>query len=118
MAPANGASDVLIHRTQTSPLFAALINGASSHFAEQDDVHNGSVFHPAAVVFPPALATAQWQASSGEALLTAAVAGYWHRGNDCCSGGHWAIARVVARADVACLWIGRHASRGFVGVFA
>lgn len=76
MAPANGASDVLIHRTQTSPLFAALINGASSHFAEQDDVHNGSVFHPAAVVFPPALATAQWQASSGEALLTAAVAGY------------------------------------------
>ncbi|MDR9405844.1 MAG: MmgE/PrpD family protein [Spiribacter sp.] len=76
MAPANGASDVLIHRTQTSPLFAALINGASSHFAEQDDVHNGSVFHPAAVVFPPALATAQWQASSGQALLTAAVAGY------------------------------------------
>ena len=32
---------------------------------EQDDVHNGSVFHPAAVVFPPALAVAQALGRSG-----------------------------------------------------
>jgi 2-methylcitrate dehydratase PrpD len=68
--------EVLISRTRTSPLFAAMINGASSHFAEQDDVHNGSVFHPAAVVFPAALAIAQAQGNSGKELLTAAVAGY------------------------------------------
>jgi len=44
--------------------------------AEQDDVHNGSVFHPATVVFPPALACAQAIGASGEDLLVAAVAGY------------------------------------------
>src|SRR5699024_8310578 len=63
-------------RRGTSPLFAALVNGASSHIAEQDDVHNGSVFHPAAVVFPAALATAQAQGRTGKDLLTAAVVGY------------------------------------------
>ncbi|HKW82283.1 MAG TPA: MmgE/PrpD family protein, partial [Burkholderiaceae bacterium] len=49
---------------------------ATSHFAEQDDVHNGSVFHPAAVVFPAALATAQALGRSGRELLAASVAGY------------------------------------------
>jgi 2-methylcitrate dehydratase PrpD len=44
--------------------------------AEQDDVHNGSVFHPAAVVFPPVLALAQALGTSGRDLLVAAVAGY------------------------------------------
>lgn len=76
MGPATGASEVLISRRQTSPLFAAMVNAAASHFAEQDDVHNGSVFHPAAVVFPAVLAVAQSLGSSGRELLTAAVAGY------------------------------------------
>jgi len=76
MGPADGASEVLIARRRTSPLFAALVNGAASHFAEQDDVHNGSVFHPGTVVFPPALAVAQANDASGRDLLTAAVAGY------------------------------------------
>jgi 2-methylcitrate dehydratase PrpD len=67
---------VLIHRRGSSPLVAAAINAAASHVAEQDDVHNGSVFHPAAVVFPPALAVAQALQRSGRELLTAAVAGY------------------------------------------
>jgi len=55
---------------------AAVANAAASHFAEQDDVHNGSVFHPAAVVFPPALAVAQAIGASGADLLTASVVGY------------------------------------------
>ncbi len=76
MGPTDGPSEILIHRTRTSPLTAAVINAAASHFAEQDDVHNGSVFHPAAVVFPPALAVAQALGSSGAELLTAVVAGY------------------------------------------
>ncbi len=76
MGPASGGSEVLISRRSTSPLFAAMVNGAASHFAEQDDVHNGSVFHPAAVVFPPALAVAQALRCPGRDLLTAAVAGY------------------------------------------
>jgi len=71
-----GMSEVLISRRRSSPLFAAMVNAAASHFAEQDDVHNGSVFHPAAVVFPPALAVAQAIGATGRELLTASVAGY------------------------------------------
>jgi 2-methylcitrate dehydratase PrpD len=74
--PSDGPSEVLIHRRGSSPLLAAAINAAASHVAEQDDVHNGSVFHPAAVVLPPALAVAQALQRSGRELLTAAVAGY------------------------------------------
>lgn len=74
--PAHGASEILISRRRTTPYFAAMVNAAASHFAEQDDVHNGSVFHPAAVIFPAVLAVAQANGSSGRDLLTAAVAGY------------------------------------------
>lgn len=76
MGPQDGPSEVLISRRRSTPLFAAMVNAASSHFAEQDDVHNGSVFHPAAVVFPAALAVAQAIQASGRDLLTASVAGY------------------------------------------
>ncbi|CAN7228523.1 MmgE/PrpD family protein [Pseudoduganella sp. LjRoot289] len=71
-----GPCEILISRSHTTPMFAAMVNAAASHYAEQDDVHNGSVFHPAAVVFPAALAVAQSLGSSGKELLTAAVAGY------------------------------------------
>jgi 2-methylcitrate dehydratase PrpD len=76
MGASSGPSEVLISRRKTTPLFAAMVNAASSHFAEQDDVHNGSVFHPATVVFSPVLAVAQELGSSGRELLTASVAGY------------------------------------------
>ena len=71
-----GPSEILISRKSSSPFLAAMANAAASHVAEQDDVHNGSVFHPATVVFPPALACAQAIGASGEELLVAAVAGY------------------------------------------
>ncbi len=76
MGPPQGRAEVLITRRKTSPLFAAMINGASSHYIEQDDVHNGSVFHPAAVIFPAVLAVAQDRGLGGKAMMTAAVAGY------------------------------------------
>ena len=71
-----GAAEILLTRQPSSPYLAAMANAAASHVAEQDDVHNGSVFHPATVVFPPALACAQALGCSGEDLLVAAVAGY------------------------------------------
>ena len=71
-----GPAEVLISRKTSSPFLAAMANAAASHVAEQDDVHNGSVFHPATVVFPPALACAQAIGASGEDLLVAAIAGY------------------------------------------
>lgn len=76
MGPADGPSEILIHRHTSSPFVAAAVNAAASHFAEQDDLHNGSVFHPATVVFPPALAAAQSLGRSGRELLCAVVAGY------------------------------------------
>ncbi len=76
MGPQHGAAEDLVNRTGTSPLFAAMANAAAAHMVEQDDVHNGSVFHPAAVVFPPAIAVAQVLQRSGRELLSACVAGY------------------------------------------
>jgi 2-methylcitrate dehydratase PrpD len=76
MGPAEGPSEILPSRRRTSPLFAALVNGAASHIVEQDDLHNASVFHPATVVFPAALAAAQHTGASGRDLITASVAGY------------------------------------------
>jgi len=71
-----GGAEILIHRTFSSPMFAAMVNAAASHVVEQDDVHNASVFHPATVVFSPALAVAQAIGASGQEFLTACVAGY------------------------------------------
>lgn len=76
MGPADGPSTIIPSRRRTSPYFAAMINAAASHVVEQDDVHNASVFHPAAVVFPPVLAVAEAERKSGREILEAAIAGY------------------------------------------
>jgi 2-methylcitrate dehydratase PrpD len=76
MGPQDGPSTILTSRRRTSPYFAAMVNAAASHVVEQDDVHNGSVFHPATVIFPPVLAVAEAEGKSGREILTAAIAGY------------------------------------------
>ncbi|MEO6959490.1 MAG: MmgE/PrpD family protein [Burkholderiaceae bacterium] len=76
MGPSHGPSELMASHRGTSPYFAALVNAASAHMVEQDDVHNGAVFHPAAVVFPPAIATAQALGRSGKDLLLASIIGY------------------------------------------
>ena len=76
MGPAYGPSEILFNRKNSSPYFSAMANAAASHVAEQDDVHNGSVFHPATVVFSPALAVAQAIGASGLDLIVASIAGY------------------------------------------
>jgi len=76
MGPLTGPSEDFVRRAKTSPYFAAMVNAASAHVVEQDDVHNGAVFHPAAVVFPPALAVAQAIGASGKDFMTACVVGY------------------------------------------
>ncbi len=76
MGPGDGPAEILTSRKRTSPFFAALANGAASHFVEQDDLHNSSVLHPGTVVFPAVLAAAQDTGASGKDLIAAAVAGY------------------------------------------
>lgn len=74
--PSDGRSQLIPSGKKTSPYFAAMVNAAAAHMVEQDDLHNSSVFHPACVVFPPAIAIAQDLGVSGKELLTACVAGY------------------------------------------
>ncbi|HEV7392828.1 MAG TPA: MmgE/PrpD family protein, partial [Burkholderiales bacterium] len=76
MGPAQGPSEILTTRRRTSPFFASLVNGAASHFVEQDDLHNSSVLHPGTVVFPAVLAASQHAGISGKSFIAAAVAGY------------------------------------------
>lgn len=76
MGPADGPARILVNGQGSSAYFAALVNAASSHLVEQDDLHNSSVLHPATVVFPAALAAAQDLGKSGRELLLASVAGY------------------------------------------
>ncbi|MBA1200676.1 MmgE/PrpD family protein [Pseudomonas capeferrum] len=76
MGPVDGRAKILVNGRGTSPYFAALVNGASSHLVEQDDLHNSSVLHPATVVFSAVLAAAQDLDKSGKDLLLASVAGY------------------------------------------
>jgi 2-methylcitrate dehydratase PrpD len=76
MGPGDGPAENLLTRKRTSPFFAALVNGAASHFVEQDDLHNSSVLHPGTVVFPAVLAAAQDVGATGKELIAASVAGY------------------------------------------
>ena len=76
MGPASGPAGIVVSGKTTSAYFAALVNGASSHLVEQDDLHNSSVLHPATVVFPAVLAAAQALGKTGRELIVAAVAGY------------------------------------------
>lgn len=76
MGQSSGPAQVVVNGGSTSAYFAALVNGASSHLVEQDDLHNSSVLHSATVVFPAALAAAQDLGKSGRELLLASVAGY------------------------------------------
>jgi aconitate decarboxylase len=48
MGPSNGKSELVDGSLgfTTSPAFASLVNGASSHVVEQDDLHNRSIMHP------------------------------------------------------------------------
>lgn len=62
--------------SKTMSLLAALVNGASSHMVEMDDLHRESIFHPAAAVMPAVFAVAERIHASGRELITAIAAGY------------------------------------------
>ena len=62
--------------SKTSCHLAALVNAASSHALEMDDLHKPSVLHPAAPVIPAALSAAERDGTSGSELAAAIVIGY------------------------------------------
>ena len=69
-------STIIPNGTRTTCLLAAWANSASSCLLEMDDLHRESVFHPASVVIPAALAMAEKRHASGRDLISAIVAGY------------------------------------------
>ena len=57
-------------------MHAALANGMSGHADETDDSHLAGRFHPGCGIVPAALAVAERQGATGQALLRAVVLGY------------------------------------------
>ena len=55
---------------------AALINGAASHTVEVDDIYSPGLYHPGSPVISAAMAMAEREGASGQALVRAVVAGY------------------------------------------
>ncbi|MBL8696842.1 MAG: MmgE/PrpD family protein [Alphaproteobacteria bacterium] len=55
---------------------AALANGMAGHADETDDSHLAGRFHPGCAIVPAALAVAERQDATGEALLRAVTVGY------------------------------------------
>ncbi len=65
---------VLGSSLKTTPILAAFANGMSGHADETDD--SNSQLHPGCAIVPAALALAESQKRSGDALLRAVILGY------------------------------------------
>ena len=57
-------------------LVASLVNGASSHVREMDDLHKQSILHPAASVLPAVFAAGEKAHVSGRDLILGILTGY------------------------------------------
>jgi 2-methylcitrate dehydratase PrpD len=72
---ASGGCSVLGRSERFEVRDAALINGILIHGLDFDDTHLASIVHPTCTSLPCALSFGEWLGSSGEALLTAFLAG-------------------------------------------
>ena len=71
----NGRSTIIGMGQRTSPVYAALVNGALVRMLDFDDYIPGAGSRPTAAVFPAVLALGEMHGSSGPALLAAFAAG-------------------------------------------
>jgi 2-methylcitrate dehydratase PrpD len=67
---------VIGHSARLPVLSAAVVNGASSHALDYDDVNLAMTGHPSVVLLSALLALAEERGSSGQDVMTAFVAGY------------------------------------------
>jgi 2-methylcitrate dehydratase PrpD len=70
-----GPSTVLGGGFRTTPLGAALANGALAHAMDYEDAYDGAPVHPNAAVVPAALAIAEARGRSGPELIAAVAVG-------------------------------------------
>jgi len=73
-----GAEEATIipNNSRHLPLVAALVNGASSHVVEMDDLHRESILHPAASILPAVFAAGEKEHVSGCDLILGILTGY------------------------------------------
>jgi 2-methylcitrate dehydratase PrpD len=71
-----GKSTVIPFGFKTTSPAAALANGTMGHGFELDDVHDGGMHHPGAVVIPAALAVGEQESVDGRQFLLSIVMGY------------------------------------------
>ncbi len=73
-----GSSEATVIPTNSRhlSLIAALVNGASSHVMEMDDLHRLSIFHPAASILPAVFAAGEKGHVSGRDLILGILTGY------------------------------------------
>jgi 2-methylcitrate dehydratase PrpD len=78
MAEAGGVpqAGVIGHEERLPALSAALVNGATAHALDYDDVNMAMPGHPSVAILPGLLALAELRRSSGREVITALVAGY------------------------------------------
>src|SRR5215510_12283829 len=78
MAEMGGAprSSLIGHEQRLPALSAALVNGATAHALDYDDVTMAMPGHPSVAILPGLLALAELKSSSGREVITAFVAGY------------------------------------------
>ena len=74
-AYAPGSSTVFGSSARLSPVGAALANGTAGHVLDFDDTSYTGIMHGTTVVFPAALATAEFVKADGRRLLEAFLAG-------------------------------------------
>jgi 2-methylcitrate dehydratase PrpD len=67
---------ILPNNSKHLPIVAALVNGASSHVVEMDDLHRESIFHPAAPILSAVLAAGEKEHVSGCNLILGILTGY------------------------------------------
>lgn len=72
----DGFATVIGEGIKVAPAIAACLNGIMSHSTTYEDGSRFAALHPASVVIPAALAVTESEKTSGQALLTAVVAGY------------------------------------------
>jgi branched-chain amino acid transport system permease protein len=70
-----GSASIVGTELHCAPADAALINGATAHALDYDDVHP-LIGHPTAAIFPAALAIGEAQGRSYSEVLRAFIAGY------------------------------------------
>ncbi len=73
---ARPAASIWGSRVRSSPARAALVNGASAHALDFDDVNWALQGHPSVPLLPAVLASAEVSGASGEATLLAFVVGF------------------------------------------